>query len=226
MGFNVKSFENLKTAFDTTVKQLLEKHSIDDVDKLSEERKGQVKFLSTAISYLEKSTLTSENRARVLTGLMIVIREVINNSYTLSPEKSGLYRLLPDAMGISKDHAMSSKDRANLAEKARSFITTQVFTDIHLKEMRIDHTFSNINGFGLRTESGIEALDKIWKTANELAFKGNNDSFDHAANQTRQALKETMPKTSGPSRFFNKAEKGADEVDNNSASAAVAGLKK
>lgn len=160
MGFKIKAYDKLTIALDKQVDALRGKHNAPSQDKLSQPRKHQVEVLAAAVAQLEVSTLSIEERAKVLSGMMLIFRKTIKDTYIIrSPENSIFYGALGDMIGISKDNVLDSNTASLMLGEAMKFVASHVFRDGNTtKPLREVHLFSKIDQFDFQAfwDKGVD----------------------------------------------------------------------
>lgn len=154
MGFTMTPYQEMKEQFDEQVIALRGKHSAPSVDKLPQPRRYQVQTIQAAIQQLDVSTLTGAERARALSGLMLIFENEIRYSYnSLTPEwmKKCLFGpALKEVIGISEKNILDSNSAANITSEALKLIAKMVFENGDTTKPLLEkHPFSAIEGFNL-----------------------------------------------------------------------------
>lgn len=176
MGFTMTSYEDMKEQFDEQVIALRGKHSAPSVDKLPQPRRYQVQTIQAAIHQLDVSTLKPAERARALSGLMLIFENEIRFSYnSLTPEwmKKCLFGpALKEVIGISEKNILDNNSAANMTSEALKLIAKLVFKDGDTTQPLLEkHPFSAIEGFDLVA---------IWKRGVNMQADYRNQVMEEA----------------------------------------------
>ncbi|KTD20570.1 Dot/Icm T4SS effector [Legionella lansingensis] len=123
MGFDLKAYSELKSEFRENVLTLKGSHKAATEEELPQPRRHQVLLLQKTISLLDSSGKTTEEKSRILSGMMYLTAVVIEKSYSLrSAENSTFYRMLFNNVGVSEDNKLDSEDICNLLESSMKFL--------------------------------------------------------------------------------------------------------
>lgn len=153
--FIVQPFEQMKNDFTTKLQEVvLRRHKVDAVDKLESPRCQQVQFLEIVIQQLnlyvpEGGEPADIIKARILTGVMFVLRDEISKDYKYTdPTNSTLYTVLTEVMNLTEDNVMDDLTSRRYMEVAERFLVHTIYTEGKLgKDLRAEHVFSKIQGF-------------------------------------------------------------------------------
>lgn len=206
MGFTMTSYSSLKEQFAEQVVALRGKHSASSIDKFHQPRRYQVQFLTSAIALLDGSEKLKEGeKARILSGLMIIIKKEISDSYEqsyfrwFSSEDNSLFKTSLDTMiGVSVENILDPNSEARMVNQAMKFVTSSIFPAGDSTQKLIkDHPFFKIDGFKARAfcHRGLE-LDKVVRTA---VF---DDAFDTMEKEIADELEAERRAKSGGSSYL------------------------
>lgn len=149
MGFTVKSYEGLKSQYAEEIVAFRGHHKVTTVDKLKEPRRGQVQFLNEVITQLDSSSKDVNEKARILTGIMLMIRAQIAGTYSWrSPSNSFLAESLVKIVGITDENAMDKNSEARLVNAAQKFYASKLYENGDTTHPLLEENcFSHIKGF-------------------------------------------------------------------------------
>ncbi|QBR83693.1 hypothetical protein E3983_04585 [Legionella israelensis] len=244
MGFTLKSFDVLKDEFERGVKELMEYHKVKEEENLPTERQREIQFLRASINKLNSSSVTDLDKsgkdphikAKTLTGLAYLFREMISDTYYIrSPDNSKFQRILTGIIGTNEENVLEEEDVFSLTSAAMKFVSDQIFTNVHSKKVMLENTiYSDINGYGVSTPKKLDNLNVLWKKGNAILSAERNLIFDNSVDilikevkqrkeeEENQKKKEEAAKTGGHgSSFWNfgrrsdHTSKGTTENDEN-----------
>ena len=168
--FTVKSYDKMKSDFSRKVSEvLLRNHGVSEVKDLPETpqpRRQQVQFLYQIITQLdeykpEKTDNLDQIKAKILTGCLYTISDIIKHSYDtsvlnrfypiLTPGGSDLYIILQEVMGINAKNPLDLKTSADqitlrsIMQEAEKFLGHQLYIECNFsKDIKLDHPFVQI----------------------------------------------------------------------------------
>lgn len=148
MTFTLRTYNDLIKNFECNLLYFCEYHHVASVNALSQPRKHQILFLQKTIELLNHSN-DEVNKAKILTGMMLLTNLVIEKSYSNSmfsaTAKSTLHRLLSINIGVSEANTIQHEDKFVFIDSAIKFITKQIFNDGLMQQGLLqNHPFSNI----------------------------------------------------------------------------------
>ena len=151
--------------FTDTRATLRGEHRAESVDKLRQPRRHQVQFIDQSKLLLHSAGKTQPEKARIMTGLMLLELAIIADSYgenifdviakdlkaTKPSEKSKSYqgstyfRCLLVNIGLKPDNPLDYEDYRLLIGKAKNFIASHVYVEgASLNGFKEEHEFSKI----------------------------------------------------------------------------------
>lgn len=230
MGFTIKDFSQLKVSFKESVDALMKHHDVEEVDQLTEPRRGQVKFLQAIIKELDqkKGNANPSRNPRILTGAMIVIRGIIEGTYShLSPENSVFYKLLAKTIGLDENNQLEDEDIFAAVKDFRGTFVHLIYIHGDSRNgMNTNSIFAGIEGYSYlvgnkSTNEIMDVLDKI----DELMKTASMRAYNRADQKVRQSLKEAEESSASKGKgllsslFKSKPAADDDQDNNNNASA-------
>ncbi|KTD75255.1 hypothetical protein [Legionella waltersii] len=140
MTFQLVAYEKLKGNLIESVKTLIKHYTPKadtDVDPsklenllngVTADRRPQCFFLLKVIGLLDKSSESTDSKARVLNSLAFYLHQKIEASYThLSPTNSNLYNALTTALGLSKENTPDKLDLPDMYSALSEFLRTRIY---------------------------------------------------------------------------------------------------
>ncbi|AHE68085.1 hypothetical protein [Legionella oakridgensis] len=130
MSFTFRTYDELKARFAENITFLCGYHRAESVENLPPLRRSQIQFLQETITALDtdRTEITPEIKAKILSGAMLVIHNEIEESYRYSdPTQSVLYQKLTETLGISAENSMQAEDRCDSVGKIMKFLHRTVF---------------------------------------------------------------------------------------------------
>ncbi len=115
MSFQFKGFEELYNYFQNeTFSAILKKYNTESFYDLPSDRQAQINRVEKAYNDLKKmSKLTDADRALALSGILLQIKDEINNSYYIKSRvtNSEMYSQINPTLGVSAENPLSEEDK-------------------------------------------------------------------------------------------------------------------
>jgi len=151
--FDLKAYEELKKSIANAFDKFHVHYKVVNDEQLPSPRREQVKFIRTVIVELDKQTLPKnekeipeaiKNRAKVLTGISLIIAaDIQNNESSYSLKGSYLLPLLLEAVGINESNELDAVSHTAVLSAAQRFISTRIFANGTVSSKLLEsHIFS------------------------------------------------------------------------------------
>jgi hypothetical protein len=157
----MKSYELMKEQFNTKVQEvLLRNHSVETVEELPDGRRQEVQFIFALMASIDSYTIAKMGheelpviKAKVLAAIMYIIANVVEDAYLLRPAtNSDLFKILYEAIGISKKNPLDALTKRQMMEYAEKFLSSQIIQGGNLVKgtgLFLKHELLDIPGFDL-----------------------------------------------------------------------------
>lgn len=203
--------------FEDTKATLRGAHHTKTIDTLRQPRRHQVQFIEKTRELLHRSNLTELNKARVMTGLMLLERAIIAKSYnenifeattqdlkaTKNSEHSSTYkgslyfRCLAINIGLDSKNPLEYEDYPFFLRKAKLFIESHVYQNRRSRDGFIkEHPFSSLVIPGLDISVYLDMCISISAEAEHLIIERNKQR------QAEELRKEELCKKTDTTSWF------------------------
>lgn len=198
--FIVQPYEQMKNDFTTKLREVvLRRHGVDAVEQLPTPRCQQVQFLEIVIGQLniyvpEGSEPADVVKAKILTGVMFVLRDEILKDYKYTnATNSTLFTVLEEVMNLTDENPMDQLTRRRLMEVAERFLVHAVYIEGKLgKELRAENVFTKVQGFNV--QDGYSRLLDFYSRLLQIKFDASTNylrgSIEKLVSQTKKLEEE------------------------------------
>lgn len=195
MGFQLHEYNDLVKEFEQGVNNFQGGHKAVKVDELPQPRKHQVLLLQASIKLLNESNSPLEKKAHTLTGIMLLTKIIIENSYLMNtPENSTFYRLLTMVIGLSEENILLPEDIYSLINDALHFIEETTCRDGSTREaLKEVHPFTGIPELSLK---------EYWIQGSKALCKANLDRWEGAEDRLEKEKKKREEEQKPQKPFF------------------------
>ncbi len=169
MSFTLVAYNLLKASIkESIVTELKEKDKGFDplkleesIEKLSTDRRIQVRLLLKAITLLDASNPNTVEalrvQARILNAISYYIRDQIKISYEttfpyVSPERSTLYNSLTTSLDLNKDNFPDNADLADMYGALEKFLRSHVYKSSDPRKGYLEEQPFDIKGYAVETD--------------------------------------------------------------------------